>query len=164
MTWLRAVLAQRHVDALRAGTRRAYARVGTDSTPDEEVVDPPAPAREPDPDAPRQIAALRSAVREAIDALDSDDRLRLAWYYAHDLTLAEIARMGGEHEATVSRKLARTRRRLRDAIERTLRDRFKLTEAELGECLGRVQDIDPGSFFQREPQKMRINTDDTRSG
>jgi RNA polymerase sigma-70 factor len=149
MTWLRAVLAQRHVDALRAGTRRAFARIGSDPAPDEEVVDPPAPRSEPDPDAPRQIAALRVAVREAIDALEPDDRLRLAWYYAHDLTLAEIARMGGEHEATVSRKLARTRRRVRDAIERTLRERFKLSDAELRECLGRVQDIDAGAFLER---------------
>lgn len=152
MTWLRAVLAQRHVDALRAGARRAYARIGTDSSANEEVVDPPAPAREPDPDAPRQIAALRVAVRDALEALDPDDRLRLAWYYAHDMTLAEIARIGGEHEATVSRKLARTRRRLRDAIERTLRDRYGLTEAELHECLGRVQDLDPGAFLERAPQ------------
>jgi RNA polymerase sigma-70 factor (ECF subfamily) len=147
MTWLRAVLAQRHVDALRAGARRAYARIGTDGAAEEEVIDPPAPPSDPDPDAPRQAAALRVAVRDAIDALEPDDRLRLAWYYAHDLTLAEIARMSGEHEATVSRKLARTRRRLRDAIETTLRERFKLTEAELGECLGRVQDIDAGTFL-----------------
>jgi RNA polymerase sigma-70 factor len=160
MTWLRAVLAQRHVDALRAGARRAYARIGTDAAPDEDVIDPPTPPSEPDPDAPRQIAALRVAVREAIDALEPDDRLRLAWYYAHDLTLAEIARMGGEHEATVSRKLSRTRRRLRDAIERTLRDRFKLSDAELLECLGRVQDIDAGAFLEREPQ---IDADETRA-
>ena len=152
ITWLRAVLAQRHVDALRAGSRRAFARIGTDpAAPGEhdEVVDPPAPPADPDPDAPRQIAALRIAVRDAIDTLEPGDRLRLAWYYAHDLTLAEIARMGGEHEATVSRKLARTRRRLREAIERTLRERFKLTEVELRECLGRVQDIDAGAFLER---------------
>lgn len=149
MTWLRAVLAQRHVDALRANARRAFTRIGSDAAPEEDAIDPPAPPAEPDPDAPRQIAALTLAVREAIDALEPEDRLRLAWYYVEDLTLAEIARMGGEHEATVSRKLARTRRRLRDAVERTLRERFKLTDAELRECLDRVQEIDAGSFLER---------------
>jgi RNA polymerase sigma-70 factor len=149
MTWLRAILAQRHVDALRANARRVFTRIGTDAAPDEAAIDPPAPPAEPDPDAPRQLAALTVAVRDAIDALAPQDRLRLAWYYAHGLTLAEIARMAGEHEATVSRKLGRTRRSLRDAIERTLRERFKLTDAELDECLGRVQEIDPGAFLER---------------
>jgi RNA polymerase sigma-70 factor len=152
MTWLRAVLAQRHVDALRAGARRAFSRLGTDAAPGEDAIDPPAPPSEPDPDAPRQIAALTAAVRDAIDALEPDDRLRLAWYYAHDLTLAEIARTTGEHEATISRKLARTRRRLRDAIERSLRERFRLTDVEVRECLDRVQEISPGAFLERGPQ------------
>jgi RNA polymerase sigma-70 factor, ECF subfamily len=149
MTWLRAVLAQRHVDALRIDARRAFTRIGTDAAPDEPAIDPPAPSADPDPDAPRQLAALTLAVRESIDALEPEDRLRLAWYYAHDLTLAEIARMGNEHEATVSRKLARTRRRIREEVERTLRERFKMSTAELKECLDRVQELAPGAFLER---------------
>jgi RNA polymerase sigma-70 factor len=143
MTWLRAVLAQRHVDLRRAEARR----VSLDALPGEPSL--AAPASNADPDAPQQLAALRLAVREAVAALDPNDRLRLAWYYAHDLTLAEIARLCGEHESTVSRKLARTRQQIKQAVEQTLRERFGLTEAEVRECLDRVQEIDAGSFLER---------------
>jgi RNA polymerase sigma-70 factor (ECF subfamily) len=143
MTWLRAVLAQRHVDALRADARR----VPLDALPSE--LPAPAPSANPDPDAPRLVAALRLAVRDAVASLEPRDRLRLAWYYAHDLTLAEIARLGDEHESTVSRKLARTRQQIRQAVERALRERFRLTDAQVRECLDRVQEIDAGSFLER---------------
>ena len=43
-----------------------------------------------------------------LDALAPRDRLRLAYYYVEELTLAEIGKLLGEHEATVSRKLERT--------------------------------------------------------
>lgn len=143
MTWLRAVLAQRHVDTLRADARR----VPLDALRHEPPAPPPVAA--PDPDAPRLLAALRLAVRDAVASLETQDRLRLAWYYAHDLTLAEIARLGDEHESTVSRKLARTRQQIRQAVERTLRERFGLTDAQVRECLDRVQEIDAGSFLER---------------
>lgn len=143
MTWLRAVLAQRHVDTLRADARR----VPLDALPGE--LPASAPAGNPDPDGPRLLAALRLSVREAVAALEPGDRLRLAWYYAHDLTLAEIARLGGEHESTASRKLARTRQHIKQTVERMLRERFGLTDAQVRECLDRVQEIDAGSFLER---------------
>jgi hypothetical protein len=68
-----------------------------------------------------------------LDALAPRDRLRLAYYYAEGLTLVEIGRLMGEHEATVSRKLERTRRELRQQIDSALRGR-KLSEAQLRLC------------------------------
>ena len=69
----------------------------------------------------------------------------MAYYYVQELTLAEIGRLLNEHEATVSRQLARTRRAVRVAVERELREDAGLTEAEVAECLASVAD-DPGTL------------------
>jgi hypothetical protein len=69
----------------------------------------------------------------AVAGLAPRDRLRLSSYYVQDLTLAEIGRLLGEHEATASRQLARTRRILREAVERQLRDAHGLSEAAVQE-------------------------------
>jgi RNA polymerase sigma factor (sigma-70 family) len=113
-TWLRAVLAQRHVDRLRAGSRH-------DPLPDDDA--PAAMAAAPariDPDRARLLAAVRGALAAGLDALAPRDRLRLSAYYAQELTLAQTGRLTGEHEATVSRQLAKTRAALRSAVETRL--------------------------------------------
>ena len=129
-TWLRAVLSQRYVDRIRV-TRR------TESLPDEDaVVAPPAPP--PDVDRDRFASLVRAALAAAIAALAPRDRLRLDLYYRQDVTLAAIGRLLGEHEATVSRHLSRTRRAIRDAVERSLRNDHGLDEGAIVECLQAV--------------------------
>src|SRR5262249_55556729 len=66
--------------------------------------------------------------------LQPRDRLRLGWYYGQDLTLARIGRLLKEHEATVSRHLARTRRAIRAQIERELRETAGLGDREIADC------------------------------
>lgn len=131
-TWLRAVLSQRHIDALRAGRR-------LDPLPDEErdTVDRSSTI-EPRPDRPRWIDAMRGALVEALAALDPRDRLRLNCYYVQDLTLAAIGRLLREHEATVSRHLTRTRRAIRESIERCLREQHGLNDEAITECFESV--------------------------
>jgi len=75
-TWLRAVLAQRYVDRLRAQKR-------LEPLPDEDH----APARHdgrpgepPDPDRSRHVVLRRQALSRAVDRLDGRDRLRLGCY------------------------------------------------------------------------------------
>jgi RNA polymerase sigma-70 factor, ECF subfamily len=48
---------------------------------------------------------LESSVDTALAALSSEDRLVLAAYYLDGRTLAEVARMLGVHESTISRKV-----------------------------------------------------------
>ena len=135
-TWLRAVLAQRHVDRLRAQSR-------LDSLPDEDTPGTLAAAPErPDPDRPRYVALARQALARAVAGLASRDRLRLNCYYAQQLTLAEIGRAFREHEATVSRQLARIRRAIREVVERDLRD-AGLRDVEIADCFASIVD-DPG--------------------
>jgi hypothetical protein len=77
---------------------------------------------------------LREALARAIASLAPKDRLRLSCYYAQGLTLAQTGGLLKEHEATVSRQLARTRRSLREQVEQQLRTTHRLTEAQIGEC------------------------------
>jgi RNA polymerase sigma factor (sigma-70 family) len=132
-TWLRAVLAQRYVDRLRA--QRRLEPLPTEDRP--EMREPADPARA------RYVALVRQALGRAVGGLESRDRLRLAYYYVQELTLAQAGRLLGEHEATVSRQLTKTRRAIREAVERELREQGGLTDAQVAACFASVAD-DPG--------------------
>jgi RNA polymerase sigma-70 factor (ECF subfamily) len=132
-TWLRAVLAQRHVDSLRAARRFTDLESGGDQSvgvPRNEInslsVGPTVqslrnqPAADPHRD--RYLAAFARALDVAIAALDSRDLQRLRLYYASGVTLAEVGRDVGEHESSVSRSLERTRRDLRRRVMVLLRE------------------------------------------
>ncbi|HTH03239.1 MAG TPA: sigma-70 family RNA polymerase sigma factor [Vicinamibacterales bacterium] len=137
-TWLRAVLAQRHVDGIRAVRR-------LDPLPEEESADTLSASTPfaPDPDRVRYRALIQRAFKSAVSALTDRDRLRLACYYTQQLTLAETGRVLKEHEATVSRQLAKTRQVLRREVERHLRDEDRLDAAEIEQCFAYVLE-DPG--------------------
>jgi hypothetical protein len=65
------------------------------------------------------------------------------------LTLAETGRLLKEHEATVSRQLARTRRAIRDEVERQLRQVDGLSVSQIEECFASAAD-DPGPIDLQE--------------
>jgi RNA polymerase sigma-70 factor (ECF subfamily) len=137
-TWLRAVLAQRHVDAIRAHRR-------FDEMPDEEPPDQSPSAEPPNPDRARFLELFHRALAAVVAALVPRERLRLALYYGQDLTLAQIGRITGEHEATVSRQLAKTRRGIRVAVAERLRSDEGLGEAQVEECFQCAVE-DPGAM------------------
>lgn len=128
-TWLRAVLAQRHVDAVRSGRR--LEPLPPDDGPVAVASSAPPPA---DPDRTRYLALIHRALKLAIGVLSARDRLRLGCYYAEQMTLAQTGRLLDEHEATVSRQLARTRRAIREAVERYLKREAGLLEAQVSRC------------------------------
>jgi RNA polymerase sigma-70 factor (ECF subfamily) len=141
-TWLRAVLSQRYVDRLREVRR-------VEVLPDEPVSAAPIAVGSPDSERTFFAAAMREALTAAVAALAPRDRLRLNCYYARELTLAAIGRLLREHEATVSRHLARTRRDIRQEVERRLRADYALDEPAIAECFASVVE-DPGSLDLRE--------------
>jgi RNA polymerase sigma-70 factor (ECF subfamily) len=156
-TWLRAVLAQRHVDRIR-GTRRL------DPLPAEDDADAiPASVDSLEPERARFLASMRRAVAAAVVRLAPRDRLRLACYYAQDLTLAQIGRGLGEHEATSSRHLARTRRAIREDVERQLRQDEGMSEAEVGECFSSVVEdagpLDLAEMLGGQPARKEFEPD-----
>jgi RNA polymerase sigma-70 factor, ECF subfamily len=128
-TWLRAVLAQRLVDRVRAERR-------TTPLSDEE---PAAPAAQQaaDPDRGRYVALIHKALGEAVANLDAQARLRIRYYYVQGLTLAETGRLLGEHEASVSRHLSAARRLIRRDVERRLSE-SGLAREDIARCFACV--------------------------
>jgi len=135
-TWLRAVLSQRYVDSLRR-TRRLEPLPA-----DDEGAGLAAKQHTSPPEQARFVESVQRALTAAIARLEPRDRLRLACYYAQNLTLAQIGRALREHEATASRNLARTRRAIREDVEQQLRQ-AGMSEAEVAECFASVS-ADPG--------------------
>jgi RNA polymerase sigma factor (sigma-70 family) len=127
-TWLRAVLAQRHVDAIRAG-RRFTELEGADGHPavpasrpaTSRLISSTAASPLQDPHRTELVALFRRTLEVALGLLEPRDKERLRLYYAAEQTLAEIGRKLGEHESSVSRNLERTRRELRQQVEQALR-------------------------------------------
>ncbi len=128
-TWLRTVLAQRHVDKIRAGRR--FEELGEDDVAggaeqaahgktllSGRAVVSQAPA---DPHRERYLAMFTRALQAALNTLQPADAERLRMYYADEKKLAEIGRVLGEHESSVSRHLEKARRDLRQAVEEILR-------------------------------------------
>ncbi len=125
--WLRAVLAQRAVDRAR-GLRR-FDPLPEPDTPRE----PSVAAAPPEADLSPRLAMVRTALAASVRDLAPRDCLRLSLYYGRELKLAAVGRLLGESEATVSRKLARCREDLRLAVERRLRERHGLNDAQIAE-------------------------------
>ena len=72
-------------------------------------------APEPKP-VPSPDSRLESATDAALAALSSEERMVLAAYFLDGRTLAEIARMLGVHESTISRKVDKLAKSLRKKI------------------------------------------------
>ena len=146
-TWLRAVLAQRQVDRARASKRLA-------PLPDDEPE--AAAASDPDPDRERYFALMHTALRSAVARLEPRDRLRLGYYYAQGLTLAQVGRLLREHEASVSRHLSAARKAVRSDVERQLSE-AGLKPDEIAGCFEYVaQDAGPLDLDQLlEPEPAR---------
>jgi RNA polymerase sigma-70 factor len=143
-TWLRAVLAQRHIDSIRAGRR--FEELGEDKSGDELAAAPLGPAVQfVDPHRERYAALFTRALQTALDRLEPQEKDWLRLYYAEEKTLAEIGRLLGEHESSVSRHLDRVRNDLRQNVENILRQGFcaangsalqpGLSDAEIALCL-----------------------------
>lgn len=119
-TWLRAVLAQRHVDRIRAGRR--FEELEEEDGRDNAKL--PAAARVlqvADPHRAKYLLKFTSALQTALSNLDPRDAELLRLYYAEQKKLAEIGRGLGEHESSVSRHLEKVRRGMRLAVEAILR-------------------------------------------
>jgi RNA polymerase sigma-70 factor (ECF subfamily) len=133
-TWLRSLIAQRYVDRYRETSR-------LEPIPEDSGAAPlRAPAAPIDPDRARYLAIMKTTLGAAIAALAPRDRFRLACYYAQEMTLAQIAALTREHEATVSRQLAKTRKAIREDVEGRLTAEHGFTRGEIDECFASIVD------------------------
>lgn len=152
-TWLRTILAQRHVDRLRQSRRFAplEREDGDGSTLSEKAVSPVL-----DPHRDEYTERFLSALTAGLGLIEPRDRKRLELYYAREKTLAEIGGLLGEHESSVSRNLERVRRELRSNVEQQLRTAYfvdahghrlpPLSDAEIALCLQYAAEDAPIDF------------------
>ena len=163
-TWLRAVLAQRHVDAFRAGVRLTQLpedQNGAIAVQHRSSGDGVRAPSTPDPHRQRYLSLFTHTIEVALRLLDPLDTERLRLYYVEQQTLAEIGRSLGEHESSVSRNLERIRRQLRHDVEEVLRKRRPsvnglpgeagLSEAEISLCFEYAAEDVPIDFTKLFP-------------
>ena len=107
--WLRTVLARQHIDRCRSRSREVSLEEQIESG-----VAFAAATQTPAQESDRQVS---SAIAQILTGLDDEERFLLANYFLDQRTLADIARMTGVHESTISRKL--------DKLTATLKKRIK---------------------------------------
>jgi len=158
-TWLRTVLAQRHIDRLRQ-TRRWQPLERDDGM--ERPVLPQNIATNPlDPKRGVYLRRFVHALTACMAAMSSEDRKRLELYYAREKTLAEVGRFLGEHESSVSRNLERARKELRHKVEENLRTGASgdaetscspMSDPEIALCFQYASEDAPIDFRQLFPE------------
>jgi RNA polymerase sigma factor (sigma-70 family) len=161
-TWLRAVLAQRYVDKLRAG--RKFEDLGDEDGNDGvsrrvnsaagRHVDAGAGL---DPHRARYLATFTAALEMALKNLDGSDAERLRMYYAEEKKLAEIGKLLGEHESSVSRHLEKVRRGLRVAVEELLRSGAGTVNGDAK--MGALSDAEIALCFEYAAEDAPIDLD-----
>ena len=163
-TWLRTVLAQRHIDRLRE-SRKWDSLEGEDGKQKPSIVER-ANSLKPniDPHRDRYVGLFVAALDVCLASLTQEDRQRLELYYAREMTLAEIGRKVGEHESSVSRNLERVRRELRLAVEDHLRNKQSLSDAETVLCMQYAAEDAPIDFQKMFPDKDTGKAGEERKG
>jgi RNA polymerase sigma factor (sigma-70 family) len=139
-TWLRAIVAQRYIDRVRDSSR--FESIDGDGAGSREIARR-ATQPETDPERAKYRELSHAALESALAELAPRDRLAIALYYTKGQTLAAIGRITGEHEATISRRLDRTRRVIRESVVDRLRA-AGLDDAQIDRCLECA--IDQGNF------------------
>lgn len=152
-TWLRAVMAQRHIDAVRAAKKFESLDEpdgdGRVREMEDKVVLPVG-----DPHRERFVKLFQAALAAALEKMEARDRERLRLYYVEEKTLAEIGKKLGEHESSVSRNLDRIRREMRQCAEDFLRrpaPGVALSEEQIALCFEYAAEdvpIDLGKMLQ----------------
>jgi len=149
-TWLRTVLAQRHVDHIRSHRRLE----SLDAEDGEKPVLPPERVQQrplQDPHRAHYLSCFSATLQRCLKLLLPGDRERLELYYVRQMKLAEIGRQLGEHESSVSRNLERIRQELRALTEQHLRDAFSLSDAEIQQCFEYAAEDVPIDFRRLFP-------------
>ena len=123
--WLRAVLAQEYVNRYR---QQRFVSL-------EERTEAGVQFRAEEPDPAQTFdSRLEEATDQALASLAAEDKFILAGYYLDGRTLAQIARVLGVHESTVSRRLEKIIASTRKAILAGLKRRG-MNSKEAGQAL-----------------------------
>lgn len=135
--WLRAVVFQLSADNHRQTSRLVQTEEPEDM--DRLVRANDNPARETTSELlfirERYREAVADALRRALGELEDRERLLLAYYYYDEMTLREIGQLFNVHEATISRWLTKTQKRVRKLVEKSLARDHRFNRREVGEAI-----------------------------
>jgi RNA polymerase sigma-70 factor, ECF subfamily len=109
--WLRVVIAQEYVNQYRSVRRE---------TSLDAAVEDGAQFTAPEPEPVVADPRVDAAVAAELAGLDAEERFLLAAYYLDHRTLAELAKLQGVHESTISRKLERITTGARKRVRKRL--------------------------------------------
>jgi RNA polymerase sigma-70 factor (ECF subfamily) len=130
--WLRAVVSQLAIDQFRKQSKfvqieeaREFENLANESSEKDENNTLVAHGESPEEILSRKESQrdVANAFREAIQDLETEDRLIIKLYYFDELKLKDIGNMLGFHEATASRKLVRVQQELRKSAEKKLAEK-----------------------------------------
>ena len=127
--WLRAIVSQLAIDQYRKQSRlvqieenREFENLAQESSEKSDNKSVVSTSENPE-EIFRETEAQRdvsNALKEAIAALEAEDKLILKLYYFDDLKLKDIGGALDFHEATASRKLVRVQTEIRKSVEKIL--------------------------------------------
>lgn len=80
-------------------------------------------------------AAVSDSLRRALAQLEVRERLLFAHYYYDEMTLREIGKLFGVHEATVCRWLAKAQKRTRKLVEKSLSQDHHLSRRQVSDAI-----------------------------
>jgi RNA polymerase sigma-70 factor (ECF subfamily) len=89
--------------------------------------------------AERYRGVVEEAFRQALAALDGEQRTLLRMHFVDAITLDELARLRKLHRATIARHLAAARRTILDEIRRQLRERLAVSTDEIASLIRLVR-------------------------
>lgn len=133
-TWLRVVVCNRAVNALRSNNHVAQTRELQREIPDQ----PSLATVESTLRARRYGPALEDAFAVACRTLTPRQRLILLWRYEQGLQLGQIGRLLGIHQSNVTRQLERMQSHLRKEVIRILSSKHGLSRSAIQECLNDI--------------------------
>ena len=99
--------------------------------------------------------AVGSSLRKAIDSLEPREKLLLAHYYYDEMTLREIGKLFGVHEATICRWLAKIQKRARKLVEKSLARDHHFNRTQIAEALQFAADrldVNLGDYLAKSVQ------------
>jgi RNA polymerase sigma-70 factor (ECF subfamily) len=109
--WLRVVVAQEYINRYRSTRRETSLEAAVEDGAQFAASQTENAATDP---------RVEAAVAAELSALEGNERFLLAAYYLDHRTLAEIAKLQGVHESTISRKLERITSSVRKRIRKRL--------------------------------------------
>jgi RNA polymerase sigma-70 factor (ECF subfamily) len=145
--WLRMVVAQENVNLYRATRRETSLDAALDEGAQFETAESDLSVADP---------RAELAAAEELAALTAEERFLLAAYYLDRRTLAEIAKLRGVHESTISRKLER----LTSDLRKRIRKRMMAAGMSARQADEAMQDVDVRDLRVPVRETLRQETED----